>query len=119
MIDHNSVVNHYNAVFDKEDDYLSVRLKYIIDHRYINSILELMIRYTTGGVSGHCLDLAKREDPFATISCIIFNDFDVIVNGKRGLWARFSLRSLKRTVHRMKHCDIQCFTYSTYDSPPS
>ena len=43
----------------------------------------------------------------------ISNDLDVIANGKHGRWARLFLRTLKRTIRRMKHCNIQGFTSST------
>ena len=72
-IDYNSVVNHYNAVVDKTDDYLSTELKSILDHRYINGVLELKLEYTTGKVSWYSLDLAKRENPYVTTSYIISN----------------------------------------------
>lgn len=113
---YNLVVNYCNAVFDKTDDRLFAELKYIFDHRYINGILELKLEYTTGEVSWHSLDLAKREDLYVTVSYIISNDLGVIANGKHGRWARRFLRRLKRTIRRMKRCDIQGFTYSTYDS---
>ena len=105
-IDYNSVVNHYNAVFDKADDYLSTELKSILDHRYINGVLELNLEYTTGEISWHSLGLAKREDPYVTASYIISNDLGVIANGKHGRWARLFLRTLKRIIRRMKHCNM-------------
>ena len=81
-------MNHCDAVFDETDDYLSAELKSILDHRYINGVLELKLEYTTGEVSWHSLDLAKREDPYVTASYIISNDLGVIANGKHGRWAR-------------------------------
>ena len=65
-IEHNSVVNHCNEVFDRKDDYLSSELKYILSHGYINGILELTLEYTKGWVSWHFLDLAECKESYTT-----------------------------------------------------
>ena len=87
-----------------KDDNLSLpfELEAIEDHRHMSGILELLVSYKTNETSWHPIDLVKYDDPQAVAQYVLQNDLGRISNGKHRRWARAFLRSLKRTIRRMK-----------------
>ena len=74
----NKIVKQLNNVFDDTDEYLSAELKFIINHRSSNSVLEFQVEYTHGDKQHHPIDLIKDNDPHATANYIIKNDLGII-----------------------------------------
>ena len=105
-------------MFDESDDYLSAEIKSIIDHRYVAGILEFKLEYTNGDTSWHPLALVKYEDAHATANYFLSNDLGYISNGIHRRWARMFLRSLKRTLRRLRRTDFYSFESTTFDTNP-
>ena len=63
--------------------------------------------------------MVKNEDPQAVAQYVMSNDLGKISNGQHRRWARAFLRSLKRTIRRMKRVAFQELTASSYDPNPS
>ena len=101
-------------MFDDTDDFLSCELKFILNHRYLASILEFELEYDNGEISWHPLDLVKDEDSHTYARYILGNDLGSISNGIHMYWARDFLRSLKRTMCRLKRTDYLGFDATSY-----
>ena len=71
-----------NDQFDRGQDDLSAKLVDIVAHRYISGILDLQIKYTTGGYSWHPLDLIKDENPQVVTKYGICTDPGKVSNGQ-------------------------------------
>ena len=91
----------------------------IIDHRHLSGILELKVLYKTNEQSWHPIEMVKNDDPHAVAQYVMNNDLGKISNGQHRRWARAFLRSLKRTIRRMKRVAFQELTASSYDPNPS
>ena len=102
-------------MFDDKDDFLSAEIEAIIDHRYLGGILEFNLEYTNGDMSWHPITAVMDEDPHATANYIIDNDLGPVSNGIHGRWARKFLRSLKKTMHRLRKCDFNGFDATSYN----
>ena len=63
--------------------------------------------------------LINDEDPHATAEYIVCNDLGTISNMTHGRWARLFLRSLKRTVRRLRLSDFFGFEASTFNPNPT
>jgi len=113
-----SIATDVNIVFDPDDDFAEEELDSILDHRFLSGILELQVQYSTGDIEWHPLDLVKHADPQAVAQYVLTNDLGPISNGKHRRWARSFLRSLKRTLRRLRRCHMFGFDATTYHPTP-
>ena len=114
------IVKQLSSVFNDTNDYLSVELKSIIDHRSSNGVLEFKVEYINGDKKCHHIDVIKDKDPYATANYIMTHDLVTASNMTHGRWARLFLISLKRTLHRLRHSDfLGCEATSFNPSPTS
>ena len=60
-----------NNIFDDTGDYLSTKLKFIINHIFLNGVLEFQVDYKP-------IELIKDDDPHATANYIITNNLGTI-----------------------------------------
>ena len=108
---------------DKEFTSDPFELEAIEDHRHVSGVLELKVSYKTAykdnDTSWHPIDMVKHEDPQAVAQYILANDLGKISNGIHRRWARAFLRSLKRTIRRMKRVAFLELEASSYDPNPS
>ena len=114
--DLDAMLAHINAQLDETDDVLSAELKAIIDHIYLSGIIELQVKYTNGDLSWNPIDLIKDEDPHCVAVYVLNNDLGKVSNGIHRRWACILLRTLKRTIRRIKKVDFSYIESSTYDS---
>ena len=63
--------------------------------------------------------MVKNDDLKVVANYILVNDLGKISNGIHRRWARAFLRSLKRTIRRMKRVAFQELEASSYDPNPS
>ena len=113
-----TVLAQINSVFDDKDDFLSAEFEVITDHRYIGGIPEFNLEYTNGDTSWHHVTVVKDEDPHTTTNYIIGNDLRPVSNRIHWHWAHKFLRSLKRTMCRLRRCDFNGFDVTTYHLSP-
>ena len=74
----NGVANHISR---DDDDYNE--LKSILDHCFVDGVLELQVEYDTGETEWLPLSLAKDEEPHETAAFALQSDFGNIMNGKQ------------------------------------
>ena len=117
-IDHDDVVTQINTIFDEKDDYLAAELVAITDNRITTGILELLVEYSNGETTWHPIEMIKCEDPQAVAQFVLSNDLGHTSNQRYGQWARLFLRSLKRTLRRLRRSSILGFTATTYNPSP-
>ena len=116
--EYDNVVSQLNTVFDECDDYLAAELQSISDHRFTTGVLELQVIYTDDTSSWHPIDLIKDEDPQAVANYILRNDLGHVSNKMYGRWARFFLRSLKRTLRRLRRSSFFGFQSTSFEPTP-
>jgi len=116
--DFNQIADDVNGVFDPDDDLMREELEAILDHRFCGGILEFRVRYSTDELAWHPLELVKDVDPQSVAKYVLTNDLGPISNGKHRRWARAFLRSLKRTLRRLRRCHTFGFEASTYHPSP-
>ena len=95
-----------------------MRFDKITDHRYLNGILELQIRYPDGETSWVSLEKAKKDQPRKVADYVLSADLGKVSNGIHRRWARAFLRSMRRFVRRMKKVDYRGFVSSRHDPFP-
>ena len=89
-------------MFDDCDDYLPIELVAIVNHWIASNMLELEVEYSDGTTSWHLIDVIKLDDPQSVANYVMKNDFSPRLNNTHGRWARAFLRSLKRTMRRLR-----------------
>ena len=114
---HNSIAAHLNSVFDDTDDFLSTMLLSILDHRYFTGILEYKLQYSNGDIPQYPLDLVKDEG-HACAKYIVSNSLVLISNIIHRCQARILIRSLKRTVRRLRYTGYLGFDLASYNPSP-
>ena len=108
-----------NNVFDDTDDYLSVELKAIIDHKSSNDVLKIKFEYAHGDKQYHPIHSINDKDSHATANYIIKNDLDTTRNMTHGRWVCLELTSLKRTLRRCCRSDFLGFEATTFNPSPT
>ena len=111
---HSTLISQLNNEMDDTDDFQRVELDAIISHRITNGILELAVKYTDGIYSWHPIELCITEDAQAVANYVLISDLGKTNNDRYGRWARKFLRSLKRTLRRLRRCNFFGFTSSSY-----
>ena len=116
--DFDEIAKDVNNAFDPSSEDME-EVEAIVDHRFVSGILELSVRYSTDELTWHPLELVKDIDPHTVAHYVIANDLGPISNGKHRRWARAFLRSLKRTLRRLRRCHtIGSYEASTYHPSP-
>jgi hypothetical protein len=113
------VVKDVNNHFSQGDDEPDEDIDSILDHRYVDGILELEVEFYTGETEWLDLEIVKDEDPHSVAQFILKSDLGPIMNGKHRRWARKFLRSLRRTMRRLFRVTDTGFSASTFDPTPS
>ena len=111
-----------NYVFDEDDAEPTRDLESVLDHCYVNGVIELCCKYSTGDTihdkEWHPLSMVQDEDPYTVAKYILENDFGFVQNGRLRRWARAFLRNLKKTLRRLKQVDWNGFCASTFFPTP-
>ena len=118
----NEMAARVNAHFDDEVPQRDVEA--ITDHRVNGGILELELKYRTGGTNKdyewHPIGLVKDENPYAVAQYVLKNDFGDIHSSKQHRWARALLRSVRQTIRRRRRVDdgFGSFHSKSFDPTP-
>ena len=93
-----------------------------VNYCYVSGVLKLCCKYSTSdtihGKEWHPLSLVQDDDPYTVSQHILATDFGYIQNGRLRRWARAFLRSLKKTLRRLKQVDWNGFCASTFFPTP-
>ena len=90
----------------------------ILGHRFIAGILEMQVSYETGDLEWHLLELVKDVDVHAVANYVLTNDLGKLSNTKHRRWARAFLRSIKRTIRRLRRSHFFGFVATTHFPTP-
>jgi len=116
--DFDSMASNVNNVFDPDNQCNREELDYIIEHRFLAGVLELKVSYTTGSIKWHPIKLVKDVDAQAVANYILINDLGPISNEQHRRWARAFLRSLRRTLRRLRRSSVLIFEATTFYPNP-
>jgi hypothetical protein len=81
-------------------------------------ILEFHLEYTNGETSWNPITVVKDEDPHATANYIIGSALGPVSNRIHERWTHTFLKSLKRTLRRLRRCEFDGFDATTYNPFP-
>ena len=119
--DFDTMASRVNVVFDPDEDH-TCDLESIEDHRSLNGVLELLVKYSTGDSEDdhewHPIGLIKDEDPHAVANYVLTNDLGSVDNGIQRRWARSFMRALKTTLRRMRRTCNGTFSSRTFVPNP-
>ena len=102
-IDFNSVATDLNNQFDNEEESnLDPTIDKVTSHRYLSGVLELKVHFSNGITSWLSLDRVKDVNPKIVADYVMATDLGEVSNGIQRRWARAFLRSLRRTIRRMR-----------------
>ena len=116
--DFHSVIDDVNSVLNPDNIGETDELHSILGHRFIAGILELQVSYETGNLEWHPLELVKDVDPHAVANYVLTNDLGMFSNTKQRRWARAFLRSVKRTIRRLRRSHFFGFDATTHFPTP-